>query len=89
MRDVVALIPQSTIGRAFVWNIVTSALIEVNPLTAVVNVPMFFVLGKWIEPGWGAKPFVLFMMVISLAGGLVCYVALLVIFMAARVGSLM
>jgi Eukaryotic integral membrane protein (DUF1751) len=82
--SVFALVPQSTIGRFFVWNVTTAGFFECRPLTALVSVPTLAWLGRWIEPVWGGKELALFAVVVNTAAGISAYVSLMIIYVTTR-----
>lgn len=79
-----ALVPQSTIGRFFLWNVTTSGFFEPRLLTALLSVPSFVALGRWIEPVWGGKEFALFAVVVNTTAGISAFASLMGFYVATR-----
>lgn len=79
-----ALVPQATVGRFFLWNVATAGLVEVYRPAVLVTVPAFVLLGRWVEAVWGASEFALFSAVVSTAAACAAFFALLAAYMITR-----
>lgn len=82
-RDFVALVPGYTIPPHFyVWNLFTSGYVEVSGITAVVDVASLVVFGKYLEPLWGHREYLRFVVVVNFLCGLATFVSMLLLFFA-------
>lgn len=79
-----ALVPQSTIGRFYLWNVVTAGFIEVRPALCVVTLPALVVMGRWIEPVWGGKELAVFALVVNASAGLAAFASLMFAYAVSR-----
>lgn len=79
-----SLVPQSTIGKFFLWNVATAGFFEPKLAAALLKVPLFALLGRWIEPVWGGKELTVFAVVVNTAAGSVTFVAMFILYVATR-----
>lgn len=79
-----SLVPQSTIGKFFLWNVTTAGFFEPNLLAALVSIPLFALLGRWIEPVWGGKELAVAAVVVNTAAGTATFVAMFILYVATR-----
>lgn len=79
-----SLVPQSTIGKFFVWNVTTAGFFETQLPAALMSIPLFVLLGRWIEPIWGAKELAVTAIVVNTAAGTATFVAMFIFYVATR-----
>lgn len=84
-----ALIPQATFGKSRFWNVVTGGFVDTNQISAVCNVAVLLTVGRWIEPVWGGRQYLLFLLVVNTCAGVFAYAALYVGYVATRASSLL
>ncbi|GAQ91651.1 hypothetical protein KFL_008260030 [Klebsormidium nitens] len=65
--EYVALVPGKSIPMA--WNLLTAGYIEKSLLSAIVNVLAVLFIGKTLEPIWGSKEFLKFIVLVNLFTG--------------------
>uniref|UniRef100_J3LNW9 Peptidase S54 rhomboid domain-containing protein n=1 Tax=Oryza brachyantha TaxID=4533 RepID=J3LNW9_ORYBR len=73
-----ALIPSRTIP--FAWNLVTSGYIEQTIPGVIVSISGLLILGKVLEPLWGAKELLKFIFVINLSTSACVFVTAIVLY---------
>ena len=83
-----ALIPQNTIGKFYIWNVATAGFTEVD-LFGVVNAGIVAVLGGWLEPVWGSAKLAVFVVVVNVLAGMGTYVQLLMVYVVTRYSQAM
>lgn len=84
-----ALIPQSTIGKFYIWNMFTAGYIEVFIPNLLLTISMFLLIGRRVEPIWGSKELALFVLLINSAAGITTFCFLLVSYFVTRSQNLM
>lgn len=80
----ISLVPQSTIGKFFIWNVATAGFFEPRLLPALFSVPLFALLGRWIEPVWGGKELAVTAVVVNLSAGTSAFVAMFILYVTTR-----
>ena len=81
-RKQFALVPAKVIPK--LWMLLTAAIVELNPLTLLVNLAVLFFAGGALEPLWGWKELVKFLCMINLAGFFLLTATYVVAFVALR-----
>lgn len=64
----------------FVWNVFTSGFYEIYFLTGAVNIALLMIAGKFLEPIWGSKEFLKFIIVVNLGAGIGAFFLMLVLY---------
>ncbi|KAF0913550.1 hypothetical protein E2562_023287 [Oryza meyeriana var. granulata] len=73
-----ALIPSRTIP--FAWNLVTSGYIEQTIPGVIVSIAGLLILGKVLEPLWGAKELLKFIFIVNLSTSVCVFVTAIVLY---------
>jgi uncharacterized PurR-regulated membrane protein YhhQ (DUF165 family) len=84
-----ALVPQATVGKMHVWTLLTAPLVEPYPPNALVTVPVFFAIARWVEPVWGSRELARFVVFLTLSSGLTTLVLVMIAFYASSAQTLL
>jgi membrane associated rhomboid family serine protease len=70
----VALVPANTLMvHFFIWNFFTASFVEVNFFGAATACGVTLLMGKQLEPLWGSRELIRFILVVSITGGLATF----------------
>eukprot|EP00026_Physarum_polycephalum_P010900 Phypoly_transcript_11086.p1 GENE.Phypoly_transcript_11086~~Phypoly_transcript_11086.p1 ORF type:complete len:350 (+),score=64.47 Phypoly_transcript_11086:88-1137(+) len=64
----------------FIWNIFTSGFYEIYFITGAVNIALLMIAGKFLEPIWGSKEFLKFIIVVNLGAGIGAFFLMLILY---------
>ena len=65
-----ALVPANTMSaHFFIWNVLTATFVESNIFGVITACGVTLLVGKQLEPLWGSKELLRFILVVALAGG--------------------
>jgi len=79
-----ALVPGYTISDIYVWNIFTAGFFDKYLLSSLFDSAILVIFGKYLEPIWGSKEFLKFIMIINLLIGASTFVVVIVLYMILR-----
>lgn len=69
-EEYLALVPAYTIPpHFFVWNILTSGFYEISLFSAIFDVIALLLFGKKLEPMWGSKEYMQFILLVNAVAG--------------------
>jgi len=68
----------------FLWNIVTSGFYESSLMIGVMDILLLLVSGKFLEPIWGSKEFMRFIVVVNAVSGLASFILMVIIYAIIR-----
>jgi len=81
-ENIFALIPGYTIPPHFyVWNIFTSGYFEHSPVITTINVISVLLFGRYLEPIWGSKEYIRFVIIVNVFCGLGTFALMMVLTM--------
>mmetsp|Transcript_22583 Transcript_22583/g.27235 ORF Transcript_22583/g.27235 Transcript_22583/m.27235 type:complete len:308 (+) Transcript_22583:137-1060(+) len=78
----VALVPGKTLPC--VWNILTASFVETDLLMLIVNSLALLLLAKYLEPVWGSKEFLKFIVVVATTVGLWTFTFKVLVFVSTQ-----
>lgn len=84
VSSMLALVPQSTIGSMYVWNVFTAGFFEAQPAAALLTIPSLALAGRWIEPVWGGKELAFFSVLVNTFAGIFSFVVSMVAYFVTR-----
>lgn len=72
--EILGLVPGYTFSSLYLWNIVTAGFYHAYFIDMVLSVITLLVVGRYLEPFWGTREFVKFVVLINASAGLGCVV---------------
>jgi membrane associated rhomboid family serine protease len=79
-----ALIPGYTISDIYVWNIFTAGFFDKYLLSSLFDSAILVIFGKYLEPIWGSKEFLKFILIINLLIGFSTFVVVIILYIIFR-----
>jgi len=79
-----ALVPGYTISDIYVWNIVTAGFFNKFLLSSLFDSAILVIFGKNLEPIWGSKEFLKFIMIINLLIGASTFLVVIILYIILR-----
>ncbi|KAJ8906463.1 hypothetical protein NDN08_002956 [Rhodosorus marinus] len=64
-QQLFCLIPAKTVGNFHVWNPFTGLFVETNAIAGLLVASTFLVAGKWLEPAWGQRELIRFILIMN------------------------
>jgi len=68
----------------YVWNIVTSGFYERSLLVGIMDIVLLLLSGKFLEPIWGSKEFLKFILVVNVVSGLFSFILMVLLYFMVR-----
>ncbi|CAD5187195.1 unnamed protein product [Musa acuminata subsp. malaccensis] len=78
----VVLIPSRTIP--FAWNLITAGYVEQSILGVAISTVGLLLFGRWLEPLWGSKEFLKFIIVVNLLTSICVFVTAIALYYITR-----
>uniref|UniRef100_A0A7S2ZK07 Uncharacterized protein n=1 Tax=Rhodosorus marinus TaxID=101924 RepID=A0A7S2ZK07_9RHOD len=68
-QQLFCLVPAKTLGKFHVWTPLTGLFVETNAIAGLLVACIFLVAGKWLEPAWGQRELIKFILIINATVG--------------------
>jgi len=79
-----ALVPGYTISDIYFWNIFTAGFFDKYLLSSLFDSAILVLFGKYLEPIWGSKEFLKFILIINLLIGASTFLVVIILYMIFR-----
>ncbi|URE16153.1 serine threonine-protein kinase [Musa troglodytarum] len=73
-----------TMTIPFAWNLITAGYVEQSILGVAISTVGLLLLGKWLEPLWGSKEFLKFIIVVNLLTSICVFVTAIALYYITR-----